>query len=83
MKLPITLDGLPLDRVRTAGRTVPRVKRSLATSLCACASVSWVQVRRADAPFRYSEGCFCLSPEQHGAQFQGDPWGPGRLKGRC
>jgi hypothetical protein len=83
MKLPITGDGLSPDRAGTPARPVPRVKRSLATSLCPGASVSWAQARRAGGPYRYSEGCFCASPEQHGAQFQSEGALVLVLKGHC
>lgn len=83
MKLPITRDGLSPDRSPTAARPVPRVKRSLATSLCAGATASWAQPRRAGAPYRFGEGCFCLSPEQHGAQFRHDGWELSSHKGHC
>jgi hypothetical protein len=83
MKLPITVDGLSPDRARTAARPVPRLKRSLATSLCAGASASWARTPRASAPYHYGEGCFCLSPEQHGAQFRQDGWEMQCLQGHC
>jgi hypothetical protein len=83
MKLPLTRDGLSSDHAAPSARPVPRVKRSLATTFCAGASVSWAQAPRATAPYRYGEGCFCLSPEQHGAQFQGERWELVARKGRC
>ena len=82
MKLPIIRDGLSHERAASAQRPVPRVKRSLATSLCAGASPSWVRGGRTAAPYAYAQGCFCLSPEQHGAQFRDDAYGA-PLKGRC
>lgn len=79
----ITRDGLSADRSTASPRPVPRVKRSLATSFCAGASASWAEPRRGDAPYRFGEGCFCLSPEQHGAQFREDGWELVSGKGRC
>ena len=83
MKLPVIRDGLSPDRAATAVRPVPRVKKSLATSLCAGATRSWAQTPRASGPYRFGEGCFCLSPEQHGAQFQQDSSERPSLKGHC
>jgi hypothetical protein len=83
MKLPIIGDGLSPDRAGMAVRTVPRIKRSLATSLCAGGSVSWAQAPRTGSPYHYGDGCFCLSPERHGAQFRQDGWEVGSLKGNC
>jgi hypothetical protein len=83
MKLPITLDGLSPDRAASTARPVARMKRSLATTLCAGASASWALSPRAAAPYRYGDGCYCLSPEQHGAQFRQDGWELGTLKGHC
>jgi hypothetical protein len=82
MKLPIIRDGLSHERAASALRPVPRVKRSLATSLCAGASASWARGARAAAPYAYAHGCFCLSPEQHGAQFRDDAYDV-PLKGHC
>ena len=72
MKLPIIRDGLSQEPAGSAQRPVPRLKRSLATSLCAGARASWAQGVRAAGPYAYAHGCFCLSPEQHGAQFRAD-----------
>jgi hypothetical protein len=83
MKLPVIRDGLSPERAATAVRPVPRLKKSLATSLCAGASPSWAQAARAGGPYRFGEGCFCLTPEQHGAQFQQDSWERPSLKGHC
>jgi hypothetical protein len=83
MKLPIIPDGLSHDHARTAARPVPRVKRSLATTLCAGATASWADSPRAGGPYRYGDGCLCLSPEQHGAQFREDGWEARSLKGHC
>jgi hypothetical protein len=83
MKLPVTRDAACCGPVDAAARPVPRVKRSLATSLCGGASASWALGRRAPAPYRFSDECFCLSPEQHGAQFRGDGWELRSLKGQC
>lgn len=84
MKLPVIRDGLSPDRAETPVRPVPRIKRSLATSLCAGATASWSQTPRAGGPYRFGEGCFCLSPEQHGAQFHQDGWElRSALKGHC
>jgi hypothetical protein len=82
MKLPIIRDGLSQERAGSAQRPVPRVKRSLATSLCAGASASWAQGGRAAVPYAYAHGCFCLSPEQHGAQFRDDAYDV-PFKGHC
>ena len=83
MKLPIVPDGLSSGHSEPSARTVPRIKRSLATSFCAGASASWAATSRASVPYQYGEGCFCLSPEQHGAQFRQDGWELGSLKGHC
>jgi hypothetical protein len=83
MKLPVIRDGLSPDRADATVRPVPRVKRSLATSLCAGATASWAQTPRNGGPYWFGEGCFCLSPEQHGAQFQQDAWELRSRKGRC
>ena len=83
MKLPIIRDGLSHDHAGTPQRPVPRVKRSQATSLCAGASASWALSARAAAPYAYARGCFCVSPEQHGAQFRDEGWDVRPLKGRC
>ena len=83
MKLPIIDDGLSPDRAGTAVRPVPRVKRALATSLCAGGSASWALARRADGPYHYGRECLCLSPEKHGAQFRQDGWELVSLKGNC
>jgi hypothetical protein len=83
MKLPIVPDGLSSGHPEPSARPVPRIKRSLATSFCAGASASWAVTPRASVPYRYGEGCFCLSPEQHGAQFRQDGWELGSLKGHC
>ena len=83
MKLPIIPDGLSHEHARTAVRPVPRVKRSLATTLCAGATPSWAHSPRAAGPYHYDDGCLCLSPEQHGAQFRQDGWEPRSLKGHC
>ena len=83
MKVPTTRDGLSPDRSTVSARPVPRVKRSLATSFCAGASASWAQPRRAVSPYQFGEGCFCLSPEQHGAQFRHDGWELASRQGRC
>jgi hypothetical protein len=83
MKLPIIPDGLAQDRARSEVRPVPRVKRSLATALCAGASASWALSARRDGAYRYGDGCYCLSPEQHGAQFREDGWELRSLKGHC
>jgi len=82
MKLPVVRDGLSPDRGQTAVRPVPRIKRSLATTLCAGATASWAQTPRTGGPYRFGDGCFCLSPEQHGAQFQQDGWELLSRKGR-
>lgn len=83
MKLPIIHDGLSRERTGTAVRPVPRIKRALATSLCAGGSASWAQTPRAGGRYHYGDGCFCLSPEHHGAQFRQDGWELGSLKGNC
>lgn len=83
MKLPIIPDGLSPERGTTLPRPVPRLKRSVATSLCAGSSATWAFAPRADGPYRYGEGCLCLSPEQHGAQFRADGWELASLKGSC
>ena len=81
MKLPIIRDGLSHGHARSVPRPVPRVKRSLATSLCAAASASWAQAGRTGGPYAYVPGCFCLSPEQHGAQFRDEGDGALPFKG--
>ena len=83
MKLPIIHDGLSIERGASAPRPVPRLKRSLATSLCAGNTASWAFAPRAEGPYRYGHGCTCLSPEQHGAQFRADGWELAALKGSC
>ena len=83
MKLPIIRDGLSHDHGGSAQRPVPRVKRSLGTSLCAGASASWADASRAGGPYAYARGCFCLSPEQHGAQFRDEGWELRPVRGRC
>ena len=83
MKLPIIRDGLSHEHTGPARRPVPRVKRALATSLCAGASASWALAPRAAGPYAYARGCFCLSAEQHGAQFREDEWELRPLKGHC
>ena len=83
MKLPIIHDGLSHDHGGSVQRPVPRVKRSLATSLCAGASASWALAARADGPYAYANGCFCLSPEQHGAQFRDGAFDAHPLTGHC
>ena len=83
MKLPIIPDGLSRDHAESPARPVPRLKRSLATSLCAGGSASWASAPRAGGPYRFGEDCFCLSPEQHGAQFREDGWGVPPRKGHC
>ena len=83
MKLPTIDDGLSPQRGATAPRPVPRLKRAAATSLCAGGSTSWAFAARVSAPYRYGEGCLCLSPEQHGAQFRADGWELAALKGSC
>lgn len=50
-------------------RTVPRQKRSVGTSHCAGASISYVLAQREPRPYRFDRECRCLSPETHGAQF--------------
>jgi hypothetical protein len=82
MKLPIIHDGLSHERAVGAQTQVPRVKRSLATSLCAGARASWAHGNRSAAPYAYAHGCFCLSPEQHGAQFRDDAYDV-PSKGHC
>jgi hypothetical protein len=50
-------------------RTVPRRKRSVGTSHCAGASISYALLSRQRGDYRFERECFCLSPEAHGAQF--------------
>jgi hypothetical protein len=83
MKLPIIRDGLSPDLLRSAPRPVPRAKRSLATSLCAGASASWAWELRPAGPYDYARGCFCLTPEHHGAQFREDRSEMRSRKGHC
>jgi hypothetical protein len=83
MKVPIISDGLSHDHGGSPRRPVSRVKRSLATSLCAAASTSWAEAHRAGGPYAYARDCFCLSPEQHGAQFRQEGLELRPLKGQC
>jgi hypothetical protein len=63
------------DREPAPPRPVPRQKRSVGTSHCAGASISYVIPRREPSPYRFDRECFCLSPESHGAQFlEGVAW---------
>jgi hypothetical protein len=81
MKVPTAREGISYGLLEPAPRPVPRVKRSLATSFCAACTPSWAAARATDHPYRFVDGCFCLTPEQHGAQFQG----PGSVprRGNC
>ena len=68
------------DREPATPRAIPRQKRSVGTSHCAGASVSYARAPREARPYRFDHECFCLSPEAHGAQFLEDaarPWGKG------
>ncbi len=62
------LDAL-CDREPAVPRPVSRQKRSVGTSHCAGASISYALTRREASPYRFDRECFCLSPESHGAQF--------------
>jgi hypothetical protein len=57
------------DREPAAPRPIPRYKRSVGTSHCAGASISYARGPREAGSYRFSRECFCLSPEAHGAQF--------------
>jgi hypothetical protein len=83
MKLPIIPDGLSANHAEPAARPVPRNKHSLATTFCPGATASWARAPRASGPYQYGDGCFCLSPEQHGAQFRRDGWELISFKGHC
>lgn len=83
MKLPIAIEGLDCEHPEGPARPVPRIKSSLGTSLCAGSSPSWALARRKRGPYRFSDECFCLSPEQHGAQFRREGWELRPLKGHC
>jgi hypothetical protein len=83
MKLPITGDTVSCGLVDVSPRPVPRLKRSLGTSLCPGASASWALRQRESGPYQFSHGCFCLSPEQHGAQFRQADWDLRSVKGQC
>ena len=56
-------------RQPTAARPIPRQKRSVGTSHCAGASISYALPHREPGSYRFDRECFCLSPEAHGAQF--------------
>jgi len=70
------------DRGPAVPRPVPRQKRSLGTSHCAGASISYAVTHRETSPYLFNRECFCLSPESHGAQFLEGLAGPG-LKGNA
>ena len=57
------------DREPAAPRPVPRQKRSVGTSHCAGASISYALAPREARSYRFDHECFCMSPEAHGAQF--------------
>jgi hypothetical protein len=57
------------DREPAVPRPVSRQKRTVGTSHCAGASISYVVTRRDAGPYHFDRECFCLSPESHGAQF--------------
>jgi hypothetical protein len=57
------------DREPAVPRPVSRQKRSMGTSHCAGASISYALPRRDAGPYRFDRECFCLSPESHGMQF--------------
>ena len=57
------------DREPAVPRPVSRQKRSVGTSHCAGAFISYAVTRRDAGPYHYDRECFCLSPESHGAQF--------------
>jgi hypothetical protein len=68
------------SRGPAAPRTVPRLKRSVATSHCAGATRSYVLGPRGPAAYHFDRECFCLSPEAHSAQFLdgiAPPWPKG------
>jgi hypothetical protein len=57
------------EREPAAPRPVPRQKRSIGTSHCAGAAISYALPQREGGPYCFDRECFCLSPEAHGAQF--------------
>jgi len=63
------------DREPAVPRPVSRQKRSIGTSHCAGASISYALPHRDRGPYRFDRECFCLSPESHGTQFlEGVVW---------
>jgi hypothetical protein len=58
-----------LDREPAVPRPVSRQKRSIGTSHCAGAAISYALPRRDAGSYRFDRECFCLSPESHGTQF--------------
>jgi len=57
------------DRQPAVPRPVPRQKRSVGTSHCAGACVSYARAQRPASTYRFDPECHCLTPEAHGAQF--------------
>lgn len=64
------------EREPAKPRPVPRQKRSVGTSHCAGASISYALPHRAPGSYRFDRECFCLTPEAHGAQFLDTPPSP-------
>jgi len=52
-----------------APRPILRQKRSIGTSHCAGATISYALGQREAGPYRFDRECLCSSPEAHGAQF--------------
>lgn len=67
------------EREPATPRPVLRQKRSVGTSHCAGASISYALRPPGPRSYRFDRECFCLTPEAHGAQFlDAIPWSWGK-----